>query len=329
MTNSTNKKINAAIIQNPPIFLNLSASIEKAVEYIEEAAKNGAQLIAFPETWLPGYPLWIDSAPNAAIWGNPNAKAIFNVLFQNSLEIPGNHLTKLLEAAKQTGTYVIMGANEKQGGTIYNTLIYIDKNGKYKVHRKLVPTYTERLVWGRGDGSTLTSMRTEFGTIGGLICWEHWMPFARAFMHSKNEVIHLCQWPGVHDLHQLASRHYAFEGQCFVLAAGTFITKKDVLNGFDSLEIKSNNARDLLENINGNDDTVLYNGGSAFIAPDTSYVTEPLYGKSGIIYADLNLELVNEGKLTLDSNGHYSRPDVFSLTINDDVQANIKYKSET
>jgi predicted amidohydrolase len=329
MALTKNKNITTAIVQHPPVFLNLSASIERAVEYIEEASAGGANLIVFPETWLPGYPLWIDSAPNAAIWGSPQTKAVFNVLFQNSLEIPGNHLTKLLETAKKTESYVIIGANAKQGGTIYNTLIYIDKNGKYKLHRKLVPTYTERLIWGRGDGSTITSMKTEFGTVGGLICWEHWMPFARAAMHSKNEVIHVCQWPGVHDLHQLASRHYAFEGQCFVLAAGTFITKKDVLNGFDSLESKNNSARELLENIEGDNETVLYNGGSAAISPDSNYITEPLYEESAIIYSELNLELVNEGKLTLDSNGHYSRPDVFSLTINDDVQSNIKFKSES
>ncbi|MBL1214710.1 MAG: carbon-nitrogen hydrolase family protein [Ignavibacteriae bacterium] len=327
MTKSASK-ITAAIIQHPPVFLNLNASIDKAVEYIEEAAKKGAELIAFPETWLPGYPLWIDSAPNAAIWGSPEAKSVFNILVQNSLEIPSQEFTKLLNAAKQTGTYVIMGANEKEGGTIYNTLIYIDKDGEYKIHRKLVPTYTERLVWGRGDGSTLNSMDTEFGVVGGLICWEHWMPFARAVMHQKNEVIHLCQWPGVHDLHQLASRHYAFEGQCFVLAAGTYITKQNVLDGFDSLQIKKSDVRKLLESINGNNKTVLYNGGSAFIAPDTSYITEPMFGKSKIIFAELNLELINEGKLTLDSSGHYSRPDVFTLNVNDDVQSNIKYKSE-
>jgi nitrilase len=321
-------KVTAAIIQHPPVFLNLQASLDKAVEYIKEAAKKGAKIIAFPETWLPGYPLWIDSAPNAAIWGSPEAKSVFNLLFQNSLEIPSEGFTRLLNAAKQTGTYVIMGANEKEGGTIYNTLIYIDKNGNYKTHRKLVPTYTERLVWGRGDGSTLNSMDTEFGVVGGLICWEHWMAFARAVMHQKNEIIHLCQWPGVHDLHQLASRHYAFEGQCFVLAAGTYITKKHVLDGFDSLQIKNSGARKLLESINGNNKTVLYNGGSAFIAPDTSYLTEPIFGKSKIIFAELNLELVNEGKLTLDSSGHYSRPDVFTLNINDDVQSNVKFKSE-
>ena len=170
-------------------------------------------------------------------------------------------------------------------------------------------------------------METKYGSVGGLICWEHWMPFARAVMHQKNEVIHLCQWPGVHDLHQLASRHYAFEGQCFTAAAGTFIKKKDVLNGFDSLGIKEKGARSLLESINGNKNKVLYSGGSAFIAPDSNYITDPVYNKSEIIYADLNLDLVNEGKLTLDSSGHYSRPDIFTLNVNNKVQSNLEFKS--
>ncbi|MCG8435680.1 MAG: carbon-nitrogen hydrolase family protein, partial [Gammaproteobacteria bacterium] len=213
--------LKAAVIQEPPVFLNLQASIDKACGLIETAAGAGAKVIAFPETWLPGYPLWLDFAPNAGLWDHPPAKALFKHMMNNCVSITNGDLKPLLAAAAKTGSYVIMGAQERDGGTIYNTIIYIAPDNKtFRIHRKLVPTYTERLVWGQGDGSTLNVLETEFGNIGGLVCWEHWMPLARAAMHAKKEAIHIAQWPMVKDLHHIASRQYAFEGQCFVLAAG-------------------------------------------------------------------------------------------------------------
>jgi nitrilase len=207
-------------------------------------------------------------------------------------------------------------------------MIFIHKDGQqFQVHRKLVPTYTERLLWWRGDGSTLAVMETEWGHLGGLICWEHWMPLARAAMHAKGEIIHVAQWPWVRGLHQLASRHYAFEGQCFVVAAGCVMTKGEVLAGFHSLGEESSQGLELLEALPGEDEDLLMKGGSAVIGPDYRYVVEPLWEEPGVVYAELDLDLIREGQMVLDTNGHYSRPDIFRLEVNDRAQINVTFTS--
>ena len=322
----TTNPTKVAIIQHAPVFLNLEKSVHKACVFIEEAAGHGAQVIAFPETWLPGYPVWLDYAPNAALWDYPPAKALYRKLAENAISLPGQHLDWLLRAAGETGTYVIIGAHERLGGTLYNTMVYLDRNGRgFQVHRKLMPTYAERLVWGRGDGSTLSVLDTEYGALGGLICWEHWMPLTRAAMHAKRETIHVAQWPSVKDLHQLASRHYAFEGQCFVLAAGCVLSRKDVLEGYHSLGLANHAGLELLEAMPGAEDDFILNGGSAIIGPDASYLAGPVFDASDIIYAELELERITEGQLFLDTNGHYARPDVFHLEVNDQPQLGVVF----
>ncbi len=318
------KNLRVAAVQQSPVFLNLNASIEKAAKLCKEAAGNGAELIVFPETWLPGYPFWIDSAPNAAIWDYAPAKKTFALLFENSLEIGSEQFKILQKLANDCEAYLLFGVNEKLGGTLYNSQLYFHKNGKdFLVHRKLVPTYTERLIWGRGDGSTLKTLKTEFGNIGGLICWEHWMPFARAVMHSQKEVIHIAQWPSVRELHLLASRHYAFEGQCFVIASGTVVKKSDLIDG-----VKTNPADDsVIEFINSiplDNENFLANGGSAVIKPDTEFLAQPLYDNSATVFADIDLSLIPQGNQYLDTNGHYSRPDIFTLNVDTSIQENIK-----
>jgi nitrilase len=321
--------VKVAIIQHPPVFLNLEASLLKACELIEAAAEQGAQVIAFPETWLPGYPVWLDFSPNAALWDYPPAKALYRLLAENAMSIPGPHLDRLLHAAKMTGTYVIMGAHERLGGTLYNTMIHADRGGRgFQVHRKLMPTYTERLIWGRGDGSTLSVLDTKFGVLGGLICWEHWMPLARAAMHAKYETIHVAQWPSVKDLHQLASRHYAFEGQCFVLAAGCILSQRDVLEGYGSLGLADEKGLEILKAMPVEEEDLILNGGSAVIGPDASYMAGPVFDESAIVYAELQLERIAEGHLVLDTGGHYARPDVFHLEVNDQRQLGVVFGSQ-
>lgn len=316
-----------AVIQDAPVFLNIERSIEKADRLTQEAAGAGAKIIAFPETWLPGYPVWLDYAPKAALWDYAPAKELYRILVQNSLSIPGKHFQQLLSIAKKTDAYLIMGVHERRDGTLYNTMIFVHRNGKdCLLHRKLVPTYTERLVWGRGDGSTFGVLETELGNIGGLVCWEHWMPLARAAMHSFNELVHVAQWPAVKDLHQIASRHYAFEGQCFVLAAGCLLTKKDVLEGLQSTRLASKAAMELLTSMDVPEDGVIHNGGSAIIAPDSTYIKGPAYNEESIIYAEINPNLALEGHLFIDTNGHYSRPDVFCLTMNTQSQPGIFFR---
>ncbi len=322
-------ELKIAIIQHAPVFLNLEESLKRASALAEQAAGQGADVIVFPETWLPGYPVWLDFAPRAALWDYAPAKALYRLLVENSVAIPGPHFKKLLAIAQKTGAFVVMGLHERLGGTLYNTIVYIARDGKeFQLHRKLVPTYTERLVWGRGDGSTLNVLNTEYGPLGGLVCWEHWMPLARAAMQAKGETIHVAQWPAVKELHQLASRHYAFEGQCFVVAAGCVLSRGEIMQGFNSLGQSDSQALELLESIPGADEDLLLKGGSAVIAPNSSYAKGPVFDEACIIYAEVQLDRITEGHLFLDTQGHYSRPDVFRLEVNDLPQSNVAFKSQ-
>jgi predicted amidohydrolase len=201
-----------ALVQAAPVFLNLPASVDRALTLIEEAAREGARLIVFPETWLPGYPVWLDEAPGAALWGHRPAEALFRRLYENAPALDSPEIAALATAAAERGVDVVMGLHERAGASLYNTMAFIDADGGRRIHRKLTPTFNERLIWAQGDGSTLAAVERPYGKLGGLICWEHWMPLARAAMHAQHEAVHVAQWPAVTELHQIASRQYAFEG---------------------------------------------------------------------------------------------------------------------
>lgn len=315
-----------AIVQEAPVFLNLEASVEKAVGCIRAAADKGADIISFAECWLPGYPVWLDFSPEAAIWDHPGAKALYRLLAENSVVMGDRHLAKLQALADELDVHIIMGTHERDGNTLYNTSFSFAPSTKAPIpHRKLVPTYTERLVWGRGDGSTLNVLDTPWGPVGNLICWEHWMPLARAAMHSLKETIHIAQWPVVKDMHQVASRHYAFEGRCAVAAAGSIMTKKEILEGFRSLSVNEPEALAMLEAMPGEEGSLIHSGGSAIIAADGSYLAEPLFDETGIIIATVDLAKQREEAQTLDTDGHYSRPDVFDLSVNTQPQPGVRF----
>jgi nitrilase len=303
-----------AVIQNPPVFLNLQASVRLATQLVAQAAIKGAKLVVFPESWLPGYPIWLDYAPTAALWGNPAAEALFAHLYAHAPAIDGPEIEQLTALAAHHDLDIVMGLHERAGNSLYNSMAMLGADGSKGVHRKLVPTHGERLIWGQGDGSTLSAWSRPYGILGGLICWEHWMPLSRAAMHAQNEVIHIAQWPAVGELHQMASRTYAFEGQCFVVAAGTALTRDDVLAGFDSAD-GDPQARSLLASIPA-DLPFLKDGGSAVIGPDAQYVVAPIYGSKATLFAEIDTSACDAGKLYLDTNGHYARPDVFDLHVN-------------
>ena len=177
----------AAVVQAAPVFLDRERSVEKAVALIKEAASEGASLVAFPEAWIPGYPSWIY---HAAGWNEPRSKRTFARLQRNAVQVPGSATDALCRAAREAGVHLVVGISELDGefsaGTIYNSLLFVSDEGAILgVHRKLVPTHAERIVWGRGDGSTLHVFDTRLGRLGGLICWEHWMPLTRFAMHAK------------------------------------------------------------------------------------------------------------------------------------------------
>jgi nitrilase len=317
--------LSVAAIQAPPVFLNREASLEKAARLAEEAADQGAQLVVFPESWLPGYPVWLDFAPGAAMWDHAPSRALHRVLMANAVEIPGPALDAMRALAKRLGIYLVMGAHERRANTLYNTMLLLDRDGETAVvHRKLTPTYTERLIWGAGDGSTLNVLKTSFGNLGGLICWEHWVPLARAAIHARGETVHVAQWSSVNELHQLASRHYAFEGQCFVIACGGYLTRGDLLAGCDSLGDEAKPFRSLMESIEGDDDRVLQRGGSAIIDPRAEYVAGPSFN-ADTVHGELDLDRIAEGALVMDADGHYSRPDVFTLQVDESPRQNVAF----
>jgi nitrilase len=305
----------AAVVQDSPVFLDLRRSVEKACDLISQASRTGAKLIVFPETWLPGYPVWLDESPKAALWDYAPAKALFALLFENSIAFPGPELEQLGKAAKSAQATVVMGAHERSGGTLYNTLFYINHTGQLAgTHRKIMPTYTERMIWGVGDGSTLTVIDTPQGRIGGLICWEHWMPLLRAAMHEQQELVHVAQWPTVKEMNQVAVRQYAFEGQCFVVAAGSILAR--------SQAICPGEPNSLLDEMPGDPCKLLMRGGSGIIAPDGSYLAGPLFDEAGILTAEIHPSLAVQGRLLLDTCGHYSRPDIFRLAVNTEAREN-------
>lgn len=316
--------LTVALIQHPPIFLHRAASVRKAICLITDAAAVGATLVVFPEAWLPGYPVWLDDAAGAALWAHPAADALFAHLVEHSVVIDGEDVAALSRAAIDAGCDVVMGMHERAGRTIYNTTLMLGEDGCKVARRKLMPTHGERLIWGAGDGSTLDVWQRSYGRVGSLICWEHWMPLVRAAMHARHETLHVAQWPAVTPLHQLASRHYAFEGQTIVLASGGVLTRDDVLDGFDSAG-GSRLARGLLETISA---TNLKAGGSAVIGPDGGYLLAPS-DAAETLYAQLDLEGVTSPRPYLDVSGHYARPDIFRLTVNTTPRSSIVFDSQS
>ena len=213
-------KLPVAIVQAAPIPLAISDGIDKAVRLAGEAIESGAKLVAFGETFLGGYPLWLDEAPGAALWDHPGAKALHRIMMEQAV-VPGDErLLPLQELCDATGAVVSIGAHEKVRRSLYNNQMTFRPGLPVLDHRKLVPTHGERLIWMRGDGSTLGVHQAEWGSVGSLICWEHWMPLARAAMHNLGESVHVAAWPTVRESYAIASRHYAMEGGCVVLAAG-------------------------------------------------------------------------------------------------------------
>ncbi|MEO1649128.1 MAG: carbon-nitrogen hydrolase family protein [Pseudomonadota bacterium] len=303
-------KLNVAICQAAPIPLAISDGIEKATRLASEAIEGGAQVVAFGETFLGGYPLWLDEAPCAALWDHPGTRACHNIMLENAI-VPGDErLLPLQELCDESGALISIGAHERLRSSLYNNQLLFRPGQDPLDHRKLVPTHGERLIWMRGDGSTIGVHEAEWGRAGNLICWEHWMPLARAAMHNLGESVHIASWPTVREEYALASRHYAMEGRCFVLAAGLVQDKADL---FDGLERVGGNAEAeaLFNAIEGD---ALNRGGSMIAAPDARVVAQAGEGEK-ILYAEIDLSERGQNLTSLDTDGHYSRPDVFELKV--------------
>lgn len=300
--------IKAAIIQAEPVYYDLPRTLDKLIKLLREAASQGAQLVTVGETWLPGYPVWLDICPGMGLWDHEPTKRVYARLYHNSPTIDGPEIARLCEVTQQLKIVLVIGINERVErsaghGTLYNSLLTIDADGRIvNHHRKLMPTYTERIVWGQGDARGLRAVDTNAGRIGGLVCWEHWMPLTRQALHQSAEQIHVAAWPTVKEILQVASRHYAFEGRTFVLAAGSLLRAAQVP---DELPLAVGIAPS----------DYVQRGGSAIIAPDGSYLAGPIYDEEMILTADLDLDHIVREQMALDVTGHYARPDVFDFQV--------------
>lgn len=291
--------------------LNLEKNLKFLTQIADQAAAQKIKLLVFGEAWLSGYPVWLDHCPDIAQWDNPATKEAYLKLRQSSIEVPGRETAQIAILARKYGMSIVIGVNEiirkgKASGTVYNTLLTFDEKGELvNHHRKLVPTYTERMIYGPGDGHGLRVAETSVGRVGGLVCWEHWMPLTRQALHDEAEDIHIAAWPTVHERHLIASRQYAFEGRCFVLAAGQIMKASEFP---EELTLPLYLAND--------PEKLVLNGGSCIIDPRGEFVASPLYDEEGLITAEIDLSVRIKEQMTLDVSGHYQRPDVFNFQVN-------------
>lgn len=295
--------------------MDRDATIDKAVSLIKQAGEKGAQIVVFPETFIPAYPRGLSFG---TVIGSrtENGRKDWYRYWENSIPVPSEATDQLGEAAREAGVYLVMGVTERDseysGGTLYCTVIFIGPDGTLLgKHRKLKPTAAERIVWGEGDGSALPVFDTPYGKIGALICWENYMPLARAAMYAQGVQLYIAPTADARESWQSTIRHIAMEGRCFVLSSNQYVTKDmypEDLACYDDLA----SAPD-----------VMSNGGSAIVGPLGEYVAEPVWGREEMIIADLDMRQIASSQFDFDPVGHYSRPDVLKLVVNTEKQENI------
>ncbi len=317
------QQFKVAAVQAAPCYLDLQAGIEKAVKYIEEAAKAGAKLVVFPETWLPGYP--------NHIWLGPVAWQMQFVgrYFENSIEAGSEEDQAIAKAARDNNIQVSMGLSERAGGSLYIAQWHYDENGEViKRRRKLKPTHVERTVFGSGDGSDLHVAETSLGRIGQLSCWEHLQPLSKYAMYSDNEQIHCAAWPNLslykggayalgHEVNNGASMLYAVEGSCFVIAACALVSKEQ-----QDMLCEGDPMKESLCPVGGGYTKIYAPDGQSIgnVIPDT---------EEGIVFADIDLGMIAYAEAAADPAGHYARPHVTRLMINRKAQRPVMAFDET
>jgi nitrilase len=328
-------RVRVAVVQAAPVLFDRQATVEKTCQWIADAATQGAQLILFPEAFIPAYPRGLGFGTVVGS-RSPAGRRTWERYWANAVDVPGPATQVLGTAAREAGAYLAIGVVERDthsngspgsagsprsaspGGTLFCTLLYFGPDGRLLgKHRKLKPTAAERLIWGEGDGSTLTVLDTEIGKIGGLICWENYMPLARMAMYSKGVELYLAPTADARDAWHATLRHVAREGRCFVLGCNQFVTKDMYpadLNGIEEL---------------ADQPEVICRGGSAIISPLGEVLAGPLYGQEGTLFADLDLAEVTRGKFSFDVVGHYARPDVFQLTVDERPAPPVTHRTDS
>ncbi|MDW7676210.1 MAG: carbon-nitrogen hydrolase family protein [Bacillota bacterium] len=299
------QKVKVAVVQAAPVLFDKTATLEKTTALISQAAAQDAKIIVFPEAFIPAYPRGLTFG---CVVGSRTMEGRYDWqrFYENSVMVPGPDTATIGDAAREAQAYVTIGVNERdpRNSSLYCTNLYFGPDGTLLgKHRKLKPTGSERLIWGEGDGSTLTVIDTPYGTLGGLICWENYMPLARTAMYQKGVRLYVAPTADSREVWQCTMRHVALEGRCYVLSCNQYVEKSMVpkdLKGFEDIEKQPE---------------IMCPGGSAIIDPFGSYVAGPVYGREEILYADLDLEAITRSRLDFDVCGHYSRPDVFQLIV--------------
>lgn len=295
--------VRVAAVQAAPVLFQKDATIEKALTLIEEAASQGAKIIVFPEAFIPAYPRGLSFGFVVGSRTQEGRKD-WQRYYDHSVVVPSKTTDILAEAAKKHQVFLVMGITEKDAervsSTLFCTTLYFGPDGAFLgKHRKLKPTGSERLIWGEGNGSTLTVVDTPYGPMGGLICWENYMPLARQSMYSQGVKIYAAPTADSRDVWQCTVRHIALEGRCYVISCNQYVSKDmypQDLFGIHDLAAQPHH---------------MCPGGSCIIDPMGQYVSEPVYNRETIIYGDLDMDYVTQSRLDFDPVGHYARPDVF------------------
>ena len=297
--------IKVASIQIAPIFLDAQKTWNKLAEKIKEAASNGAELVTWGETLIPAYPIWV-SPSGGAKFNDTDQKEVYSKYWKEALKLSDSSIVEeMKELAKKLGIMFMGGIAEKDGASIYCTLLTIDQNGRILGrHRKLKPTYEERLVWADGDRKGLKTYDLKGIKVGGLNCWENWLPLARAALHLQEEILHIAVWPGSLKLTEDITRFIALEGRSYVMSTSGLIKPTD----FSHLDDSEFPMKSILESRTSS----WQNGGSIIVNPKGEIIAGPLIDEEGILYADIDPMLVIQERQNFDISGHYSRFDLFN-----------------
>ncbi len=314
---SSSHELKVALAQIAPVWLNKTKTLEKIKQQILEASQQDCELIVFGEALLPGYPFWVANT-NGAAFNSTLQKEIHRHYVQNSVQVEKGDLDTICNLAKEHNIAIYLGlmerAADRGGHSIYCSLAYINQDGSIEsMHRKLMPTYEERLTWASGDGNGLKVHPLKEFTVGGLNCWENWMPLPRAALYGMGENLHIAVWPGSEVNTKDITRFIARESRSYVISVSSLMRKADIPSDIPNVE-------EILKNVPDE----LANGGSCIASPDGEWLIPPVLHKEGLIIATLDFNRVLEERQNFDAVGHYSRPDVTQLSVNRERQSTIK-----
>lgn len=297
--------VKVAVVQATPIFFDIRKTLDKLESLVIESAKKGCQFILFPESFIPGYPRKFTFG--ASVGSRTDAgRELYKTYWQNSLQLPSSELSRIEQIARDNNVYLAIGVTEREAlnGSLYCTLIYVSPTQGYLgKHQKIKPTGVERLIWAEGTGKdSLRVFDTNIGRIGGLICWENYMPLARLSIYQQAPQLYVAPTADARPTWPATLQHIACEGRCYVLGANQFFQRADYPEAY----------QDFLND----DETVLCRGGSAIVSPQGEFIAGPLWDQEGILTAELDLDEALKNKLDFDVTGHYTRPDLFDFRVN-------------